>query len=180
MSRSSSGQRTKFASLCIPRVNRLVAQPFLPVVGAAARKQVVVPGVVVPVHRPDHAPGRDSGKSERLVVQVGEPVVARDCRQVAVVDVERIAARVVRADPDVVVARDQGLRPGQAVEEVQAAVEVVAGPDVAGQDQEVRRLFREAGGEVERGPLPGRMPGTEVQVGGDRDPERLWGLMSPF
>ena len=62
------------------------------------------------------------------------------------------------------------LRHGQAVEQLQAAIEVVRGADVAGQDQQVRRLFGEPGGQLEGGPMSGSVPSAEMQVGRDRDP----------
>src|SRR5205823_1680778 len=126
---------------------------------------------VVPVHGPDHGQvGRR--EQERLVVQVGEPVGPADGRQVLLVDAQRVPAGVVGADPDVVVAGDGGLAAREVVEQGQAAGEVVAGPDVAGQDEQIGGVFGEPGGEVEGGLVPRGVPGAVMQVGGDRDPER--------
>src|SRR5262245_22422799 len=93
-----------------------------------------------------------------------------DRRQVGLVDTKRVAAGVVGADPDVVVAGDGRLAARQSVEQRQAAGKVVAGTDVAGNEKQVGGVFGKSGGDVEGGPVPRGVPGAEMQIGGDRDP----------
>jgi hypothetical protein len=115
------------------------------------------PGVVIPVHGADEGQA-GLGEQERPAVEVVEAVLGAEARQVLAVDPQRVAARVVGADPDVVVAGDEGLAAGQPGEERQAAGEVVPRADVAGQDEDVRRVG------VQRGR---QQPGGGVAVGVD-------------
>src|SRR5262249_47538485 len=126
------------------------------------------PRVVVPVDRPDHRqPG--FGKDERAVVEVMEAEVRGDPGEEVAVHAQGVAAGVVRADPDVVVTGGQRLATGEIGERLQAGGELLGGPDVAGQDEQVGWVREEVGDQGPGGVPPGRVAGAPVQVGGHSD-----------
>src|SRR5207253_6907905 len=91
--------------------------------------------------------------------------------QVLVVDGPRVATRVVGGHPQVVVAGDERLAAVEAVEQGEAGAELVAGPDVAGQDQKVGRVGGQVGEHLPGGGVAGGVD-APVQVGGDGNTHR--------
>ncbi len=98
-----------------------------------------------------------------------KPWCATNCRKRAIVKVDRIAAWIFAAHPDVVIAGNSRLPTGNAVEQFQTALEVLTRTDVAGEDQEIGRIFSESRDEIESRSMPGRMAGAKVKVGRDRN-----------
>src|SRR5262249_37075837 len=89
-----------------------------------------------------------------------------------VIDTERVAALIVRCNPDVMIAGDEGLARRQVGEQIQAEAEVFRSADVTGQDEEIGRPMIEMASEKTRRLVAATAGASIVQVGGDGDAHR--------
>jgi hypothetical protein len=88
---------------------------------------------------------------------------------VAFVKVHRVATLIVRAHPNIVIARHERFATRQAIKESQRPVKILAGANVPGQEQDIGRLVEQVRNEFVRGAVARRVACAIVQVGTDGD-----------
>jgi hypothetical protein len=84
-------------------------------------------------------------------------------RQMLPVDVQRVPAWIGLLYPDVVVARHQGFAAGQAIEKGQATRKIVSRADIAGEQQQIRRVGLQMVEEQTGRPITAR-PNAPVKI----------------
>jgi len=97
------------------------------------------------------------GEDQWSAVKIMNPVVGTQARQIILVHPQRIAARIIGAYPQIVIARDQGLGARELVEEGEAAAEMIASAQIPAEQKQIGRVNSQMLHEQVRGRVTRRV-----------------------